>query len=410
MRTRTGEPVEKVAPGSADRVISLGEGLAKIPERLLLAHARGEVIFLVGAGVSMASGLPSFRGLVTDVIGHFDSTIHHTITKSLTKKQLENELTSVKFIDKQRAEVQRFLRADYDVVLGMLERRFDGTPPSTGKVRSTIAQILRDKKAKPAPIHRSLIRLSNWGEATTVVTTNFEYLLENAAKSIGTKVKTYALGGIPRPGRRGDFSGVLHIHGVVDRDSGRSGDLVVTDHDFGEFYLRRRVVPDFIYDVARLFSIVLVGYSANDPPMRYLLNAVAADGSRFSDLKERFTFVGVDAPDPVLMEDWRGRGITPIEYNSAGAHHALAKTLETWAQLTPGKQYQRKIDAIVKNAVKKRRSLTDDPVRDLFDHVVRRGDSVERVRIAELASKAGAHPEWLDAILAISREPVGGSR
>ena len=54
----------------------------------------------------------------------------------------------------------------------------------------------------------------------------------------------------------------------------------MTDRDFGEFYLRRRVVPDFIYDAARLFHLVLVGYSANDAPMRYLLNAVAADGSR----------------------------------------------------------------------------------------------------------------------------------
>jgi len=82
----------------------------------------------------------------------------------------------------------------------------------------------------------------------------------------------------------------------------------VTDQDFGEFYLRRRVVPDFIYDAARLFNLVLVGYTANDPPMRYLLNAVAADGTRFDDLKERFTFIGdVHPPDPVALEDWKGR-------------------------------------------------------------------------------------------------------
>lgn len=39
---------------SVDRVISLGEGLPAIPERLLIAHARGEVLFIVGAGVSMS--------------------------------------------------------------------------------------------------------------------------------------------------------------------------------------------------------------------------------------------------------------------------------------------------------------------------------------------------------------------
>jgi hypothetical protein len=31
--------------------------------------------------------------------------------------------------------------------------------------------------------------------------------------------------------------------------------------------------------------------------MRYLFNAVAADSSRFDDLKERFVFVGNSEPD-----------------------------------------------------------------------------------------------------------------
>src|SRR6185503_21244419 len=117
-----------------------------------------------------------------------------------------------------------------------------------------------------------------------------------------------------------DFAGILHIHGALDRETKRTSDFIVTDQDFGEFYMRRRVVPDFIYDAARLFHLVLVGYSANDPPMRYLLNAVAADGSRFNDLKERFAFVGTQSPDPVGLEDWKGRGITPISYDSARNH------------------------------------------------------------------------------------------
>ena len=104
--------------------------------------------------------------------------------------------------------------------------------------------------------------------------------------------QTYALGAIPRPTRSEEFSGVFHIHGALSPNPARAEDIIVTDRDFGEFYLRRRVVPDFIYDAARLFHLVLIGYSANDAPMRYLLNAVAADGSRFDDLKERFAFVG----------------------------------------------------------------------------------------------------------------------
>ncbi len=99
----------------------------------------------------------------------------------------------------------------------------------------------------------------------------------------------------------------MHVHGALSTNSDVASEIVVTDHDFGEYYLRRRIVPDFIYDAARLFHLVLVGYSASDAPMRYLFNAVAADGSRFDDLKERFAFVAsATVPDQVLIQDWIG--------------------------------------------------------------------------------------------------------
>src|SRR5262249_43974920 len=149
--------------------------------------------------------------------------------------------------------------------------------------------------------------------------------------------------------------------------------------DFGEFYLRRRVVPDFIYDAARLFHLVLVGYSANDPPMRYLLNAVAADGSRFDDLKERFTFFGTDAPDLVALEDWKARGITPIHYDANGGHSALQSTLELWADFSANNGKRKTIDVAVRRIVKTARATAPDEDRDLFDHLIRRGNASERI-------------------------------
>lgn len=402
MRTKSGDRVRS-SQASADRVISFGEGLARIPERLLLAHSRGEVLFLVGAGVSRSSGLPDFGGLVKQIYETFDLRVYDFIKDPPKAEKVDAELAKSGLTDQQSAEIKRYLAGDFDVVLGMLERRIDGPVAATSEVRLAIGAALRGKDIKPAPIHRALMRLSNRGLATTVITTNFEFLLEEAAKNIGTKVQTYSLGGIPRPGMRKDFSGVLHIHGALDPDPTRTGDLVVSDHDFGEFYLRRRVVPDFIYDAARLFNIVLVGYSANDPPMRYLLNAVAADGSRFSDLKERFTFVGGSSPNPVLVEDWKGRGITPIEYNSAGNHIVLGQTLETWAKLSANGK-RRNVDAVIKRTVKINRSIADDATRDLFDHLIRRSDPTERVRFSEIASKQGADLGWLDAILAVALE------
>jgi hypothetical protein len=397
-------PSQEPQAGKQDRVIALGPGLPMIPERLLLAHARGEVLFIAGAGVSQPANMPSFKGLVLDVYQRLDTAVHaviQTVPIDACNKWASNlsGLTA-----QQSAEVRRFITGDFDVVLGMLERRIDGAHPTTSRVRQAIASTLQLSSAKPAPIHRAIMKLADRGGVVTIATTNFEQLLESAAKSLRPRVQSYSLGGIPRPGRRKDFAGVMHIHGMVEKNKQKTSELIVTDQDFGEFYLRRRVVPDFIYDAARLFHLVLVGYSANDPPMRYLLNAVAADGSRFDDLKERFTFIGTSAVDSVSMEDWKGRGITPIWYDSKNNHEALRITLEKWAILSAINGDKRRVDATIRRIVKHQRVRSSQLDRDLFDHLLRRANSSERVRIADLATKAKADMGWLDAIFSVTSE------
>lgn len=388
----------------SDRVIPFGDGLAAIPERLLLAHARGEVLFIAGAGISQSAGLPNFRDLTLSVYAQLDVRVHAVIS-DIPPEACNHWRANLSGLNNQQAaEVKRFICGDYDVVLGMLERRMDGRSDGKSRVRQAVANELRASGVQPAPIHRALMRLADRGGVVTIVTTNFELLLEDAVKRLHPAVQTYALGGIPRPGHSDDFSGVLHIHGAFDRNPARTSDLIVTDQDFGEFYLRRRVVPDFIYDAARLFNLVLVGYSANDPPMRYLLNAVAADGTRFDDLKERFTFVGVSDPDPIGLEDWKGRGITPIPYATANNHSALLDSFERWAALSANNGKRSVVDVEVKRIVRTNRNVAIDADRDLFDHLIRRSDSNERVRLSALASKHKADLGWLDAISAIAVE------
>jgi hypothetical protein len=387
-----------------DRVISLGPNLATIPERLLLAHARGEVLFICGAGISKPANLPDFRELVIDVYAALDATVHLVLQGIPRSACNQWQESCTHLTDRQTAEVRRFISGDYDVVLGMLERRLDNQTHGNSRVRQEVARRLQINSNKPAPIHHALMRLANRGGATTIVTTNFDLLLQDAAKHIRSPIETYSLGSIPRPTRQTDFSGVLHIHGALNKSSQRFSELVLTDQDFGEFYLRRRVVPDFIYDAARLFHLVLVGYSANDPPMRYLLNAVAADGTRFDDLKERFTFFGTDSPDPVALEDWKARGITPIYYNGKGGHTTLRTTLDRWAELSAINGKKAKIDSEIRRIVKLSRAAASDADRDLFDHLVRRSNTSERVRLSTLASKAKADLSWLDAIIEIGTE------
>ena len=412
------------------KAIALAHGLPAIPERLLLAHARGEVLFLCGAGVSRSAGLPGFRQLALEVYRTLDPGVWEILASASCNSNRPPTPDRSALTHRQAAEVKRFLAHEYDVVLGMLERRLDSHARDDSKVRGRVVEILRSPcdglrpetprlkgvaaesaaieaqpAARPASIHRALIRLADRGAATTIMTTNYDLLLEAAARKIRVPVQTYALGSIPRPTRRPGFAGVLHIHGALASKRSRHSDLILTDQDFGEFYLRRRVVPDLIHDAARLFNLVLVGYRADDPPMRYLLDAIAAEEGRFDDLRERFVFVSSDDTDAVALEDWRARGVVPIRYDDPDRDHsALLRTLQRWADISAINGKQRLVDREIRRIVKSGRAEAPDCDRELFNHLFRRNSPDERVRLARVASAAGAEPAWLDSILAVSAE------
>ena len=296
--------------------------------------------------------MPDFRKLALEVYEELDSAVHYVISRipSDKKECVEPDLSGLQ--DFQKAEVRRFLNREYDVVLGMLERRLDEHENAQSAVRLQIIKKLRPDGLKPAPIHRDLMRLADRGGTVTIVTTNFDLLLEGAARNIRPRIQTYTLGSIPRPTRRQEFNGVLHVHGALNRNPKKTSDLIISDRDLGEYYLRRRVVPDLIYDAARLFHLVLVGYTANDPPMRYLLNAVAADSERFADLKERFVFVGMSDNDTVELADWRARGIIPIPYKVNGKRSLSAPTyVSQMGGFLQSLMHNRRVDAELKRIV-----------------------------------------------------------
>ena len=53
--------------------------------------------------------------------------------------------------------------------------------------------------------------------------------------------------------------------------------LVVTSGDFGLAYLTERWAARFVSELFRNYVVCFVGYSINDPVLRYMMDALAAD-------------------------------------------------------------------------------------------------------------------------------------
>lgn len=391
--------------------IVLGADLPPLPPELLVARDRGEVLFIVGAGASYPppSSLPDFGGLVADIYAEIDPAMKAPLAelRKKTDPPKWHEITGM-LTDQQRTELKFFAQNEYDVVLGMLERRIDGDPSKMSTLRRAARKVL-ERTVEPNPLHTALVRLGQRYGKTLLVTTNFDRLLSIAAKREKYSADAYALGEIPNPSRSTEFSGILHIHGMLPLKSQRGSALILTDQDFGDAYLRRHIITSFLYDAARIFHLVLVGYSANDSPVRYLLNAIAADERHFVDLKPRYAFVGCDPTDQRTPVEWKSRGITPIPYDKADNHKALGAVLTRWSEIIPDK---RNASRIQKQLVAIAKLDPDGPggqaAQSFIRYYIGRSNPSEQAELSRLLASKDASPKWLGILNQLVRDLARG--
>ncbi len=279
------------------------------PGKLIDSLLAGEVIFLCGTGVS-APQMPGFASLV-------DCTY-----ASLAVQRTDSE--------KRAYEQER-----YEEVLGSFSRRL-ADPNALTRAVSAILAIPDDPNLDQ---HRIILRLSrDLDNRITVVTTNFDTLLERAADEVVSDIPpadmSFAGQSVPDPGSP-DFSGIVHIHGRLEDKKIRLArtPLVITSADYGDAYMRSGWASRFLFDLARCKTIVLVGYSANDAPVRYFLNVLEADRARFPDLKSVFALDGYENDPEDAMEAWGMLAVTPLPYCKVNAETGLPDHSPLWRDL-----------------------------------------------------------------------------
>ena len=295
-----------------------------IPQELVASQEKGQTIFVCGAGVSRTVGLPLFRGLVEGV--------YEQLKENWQLYPAENE--------GMRAGGR--LEGQFDRVLRCLERRLvaSDSPRNRGmreRIRAAVRHVLAPPVDGDLANHLALLELSRDAEGRNrILTTNFDTLFERAwFEKRHSAIATHAGVAMPQP-KVAACTGVLHLHGRLADPrpelSAFETDLVLTSAEFGDAYLRSGWASRYIYDLVRAYTVVLVGYQADDPPMRYLLEALEADRERYPDLQKVYAFAECEpGKDELVRALWEAKAVEPILYTTNGADHStLYDSLREW--------------------------------------------------------------------------------
>ncbi|MGX9350984.1 SIR2 family protein [Shimia sp. W99] len=280
-----------------------------IPDALLQRCDQGRVVFLCGAGVSFPSGMPDFVGLTRHAIKFFDPPAGSSIVTAFGPRIRED-----------------YRPRDEDGPLAPLDQVFHLLNQEYGKqdVSTLVAERLTAEDLTTVSHEHSLIaRISSDPEGRPqIVTTNFDRLFDQCPGVSEDKI--FEPPAFPDIELGMPIYGITYLHGRLQSPEYPHHDYILSSADFGRAYLAEGWATKFVRALLDQYTVVLVGYQAEDPPVKYLLQGLNHDGLR--DTANLYAFDRGQFED--IEVKWRDRGVTPIAY---AEHGDLWATLEAWA-------------------------------------------------------------------------------
>ena len=282
-----------------------------VPEALLQAHEEGRAVFFCGAGISYKVGLKNFKWLVDKIY-----RVCGTTPKTIESNAYKNDL--------------------FDTTLNILEERLPGQRRGL-RMRKALAQALQPDLSLDGAIetHSALLQLARNREgALRLVTTNFDRTFEKIARCENSQFNSFSAPMLPIP-KNSQWDGLVYLHGLLpddNEDEGALDKLVVTSGDFGLAYLTERWAARFVTELFRNYVVCFVGYSINDPVLRYMMDALAADRMRGESTPRAYALAACEpAQENKVKDNWRSKGVIPVIYDPNDRHACLHGTLKAWA-------------------------------------------------------------------------------
>jgi hypothetical protein len=274
---------------------------------LLELHEDGRVVFFCGAGISYPAGLPDFGGLVKALYGTLAPTPNPVQTAALTSGR-------------------------YDTAIALLEAELiEGRQ----KVRQAMHTVLTPKPRirNATATHEAILTLGRRrDQRVRIITTNFDRLFEATITAGSTQISRFQAPLLPVPKSRWD--GLVYLHGLLAEipTPAELDQLIIASGDFGRAYLTERWASRFVTELFRNYNVCFIGYSINDPVLRYMTDALAADRLLGEAWPEMFAFASFPrGQEDRLRNEWAAKNVTPVLYRESRAHMNLHRSIRAWA-------------------------------------------------------------------------------
>lgn len=248
----------------------------KIPSELIEAFKTERVGLFIGAGISQAAGLPSWDGLLSDLI----------------KRVEENQyLKNDKYIDDLKE-----LSKDSSKYLTVAQELKDSLQDD---FRKYIATKYDDDCPEPKDIHLKIIKLPS----KFIITTNYDTILEDAYVKVfnkQAKVRTFNDSADISYDLWGNRSFILKAHG--DASSAQQG-IILTEKDYRDIIFNKPGYQSILQTLFSTKTILFLGSSLVDPELKMLLSFIHhsfhGGGPKHFALMDKNKMIEIEA------ENWR---------------------------------------------------------------------------------------------------------
>ncbi|MEV8440158.1 SIR2 family protein [Actinosynnema sp. NPDC051121] len=187
-----------------------------------------------------------------------------------------------------------------------------GRGPLVGRVRDR----LDADRAEPGSIHRAVVAAN----ASVIVSTTHDDLVERALRDARTRFATIVRGPQAEV-RLTDRLPVVKLFG----DFSQPADMVLTSRDRERFRYDRSPVNQLVELMLRTRTALFVGYRADDPELRMVLNE--AYGEQGRSWNNVYCVVAENAPLPIRDLERRGMGVIHVADRDGYDHEAVADWL-----------------------------------------------------------------------------------